>query len=72
MKKQFILEDLDCAHCAQKIEDAVRKLEGVEEVQVNFLNQTLTLTADDENFDKTAKLAAKTCRRVEPDCRMKL
>ncbi len=72
MKKQFVLENLDCAHCAQKIEDAVRKLPEVDDVQVNFLKQTLTLTAADEDFDRTVKLVAKTCRRVEPDCRMKV
>ena len=72
MKKQFALEDLDCANCAQKMEDAIRKLDGVEDVQVNFLRQTLTLTADDEQFDKVLKAAAKAIRKIEPDCRIKL
>ena len=72
MKKTFALEDLDCANCAQKMEDAIRKLDGVEDVQVNFLRQTMTLTAADDQFDSVVKAAVKTIRKVEPDCRMKL
>ena len=37
MRKVFKLTDLDCAHCAQKMEDAIAKLDGVEKVHVNFL-----------------------------------
>lgn len=37
MKKTFKLLDLDCAHCAAKIEDSVRKIEGVAGAEVNFL-----------------------------------
>ena len=72
MKKTFALEDLDCANCAQKMEDAIRKLDGVEDVQVNFLRQTMTLTAADDQFDSVVKAAGKTIRKVEPDCRVKL
>lgn len=72
MKKTFALEDLDCANCAQKMEDAIRKLDGVEDVQVNFLRQTMTLTAADDQFDGVVKAAVKTIRKVEPDCRVKL
>ena len=46
MKKTFKLLDLDCAHCAQKMEDGIRKLDGVQKVTVNFLSQKLTLEAD--------------------------
>lgn len=72
MKKIFKLTDLDCAHCAQKIEDAIRKLDGVQSVTVNFLSQKLTLEAEDARFDEIAKQAAAICRRVEPDCRVHL
>lgn len=47
MKKIFKLEDLDCANCAAKMEDAIRKIEGVDAVSVNFLSQKLTLEASD-------------------------
>ena len=72
MKKTFQLIDLDCANCAQKMEDAVRKIDGVEAVQVSFLTQKMTLTADDAHFDKIVKQAVKVCRRIEPDCEIQM
>lgn len=68
MKKSFKLEDLDCAHCAAKMEDAIRKLEGVEGVSVNFLAQKLTLQAPDEKFDAVLAEAVRICKKIEPDC----
>ena len=68
MKKVFKLRDLDCANCARKMEDAIRKIDGVEDVQVSFLTQKLTLTAEDERFEEIVDKAVKACRRVEPDC----
>ncbi len=70
MKRTFELEDLDCAHCAAKMEEGIAKLEGVTSVSVNFLTQKLTLEADDAVFDKVLKQAVKICRKIEPDCRV--
>ncbi|MBE6703212.1 MAG: heavy-metal-associated domain-containing protein [Ruminococcaceae bacterium] len=70
MKKTFDIEDLECAHCAAKMEDGIRKLDGVLSVSVNFLTQKLTLETEDAVFDQVLKQAAKICRRIEPDCRL--
>ena len=70
MKKVFRMEELDCANCARKMEDAIRKLDGVENVSINFLMQKMTLEADDDRFEEIAQKAVKLCRRVEPDCRV--
>lgn len=72
MKKTFKLEELDCAVCAQKMEDAVAKLEGVKSVSVSYIAQKLTLEAEDAAFDDVLKKAVKAIRRVEPDCRVVL
>ena len=72
MKKVFKLRDLDCANCARKMEDAIRRIEGVEDVQVSFMTQKLTLTAEDAHFDEIVDKAVKACRRVEPDCEIVL
>lgn len=72
MKKIFKLTDLDCANCARKMEDSIRKIDGVEDVTVNFLTQKLTLVADDARFDAIVKEAIKACRKVEPDCTINL
>ena len=68
MKKTFELEDLDCAHCAQKMQDAIAKIDGVDSVIVNFLSQKMTLEAADEKFDDILKQAVKAIKKVEPDC----
>lgn len=68
MKKTFKLTDLDCAHCAAKMEDGIRKLPGVKNVQVNFLAEKLILEAEDEQFENVLQEAVKLCKKVEPDC----
>lgn len=70
MKKKFKLEDLDCANCAAKMEDAIKKLDGVNDASVSFLTQKLTLDADDERFEEILDQAVKVCRKVEPDCKI--
>ncbi|MGN0605176.1 MAG: cation transporter [Oscillospiraceae bacterium] len=72
MKKVFKMVDLDCANCARKMEDAIRKLDGVEDISISFMAQKLTITADDERFDDIMKLVVKACKKIEPDCVIKL
>ena len=68
MKKSFVLEDLDCANCAAKMENAVRGIEGVTFVSVSFMTQKMILEADDDKFNDIVKKAVKVCRKIEPDC----
>lgn len=68
MKKIIKLQNLDCAHCAMKTEDALRKIEGVESVSVSFITQRMTIEANEEDFDKIIEKAKKVCKKVEPDC----
>ena len=68
MKKKFKLEDLDCANCAAKMEDAIKKLDGVNDASVSFMTQKLTLDADDARFDEILQQVVKACKKVEPDC----
>lgn len=70
MKKIFMLEDLDCAHCAAKMEDAIAKLDGVNSVTVSFLSQKLTIDADDDVFEDVLKKAVKIVKKIEPDCKI--
>lgn len=71
MKKTFKLIDLDCAHCAAKMEEAVKKLPGVTSASVNFIQQKFTLEAPDDQFDAVFKAAVKCCKDIEPDCTIK-
>jgi len=70
VKKTFRMEDLDCAHCAAKMEDGIRKLDGVHEVAVNFLAQKMIIEADEERLDDIMKQAAKVVKKVDPNCRI--
>ena len=68
MKKKFKLIDLDCANCAAKMEEAVKKIDGVVSARVNFMTQKFTLEVADDVFDKVFDAAVKACKKVEPDC----
>ena len=73
MKKIYKLEDLDCAHCAAKMEKAIAKLAGVEAASISFLSQKLTVTfAEGADVDAVMKEAAAICKKIEPDCRILL
>ena len=68
MKKKFKLTDLDCANCAAKMEDAIKKLDGVNDGSVSFMMQKMTIDADDARFDEIMKEVVEVCKKVEPDC----
>ena len=68
MKKKFKLTDLDCANCAAKMEDAIKKLDGFYDACVSFMMQKMTIDADDARFDEIMKEVVEVCKKVEPDC----
>ena len=70
MKKVFELEELDCAHCAMNMEDAIRKIEGVCSVSVNFLSQKLVIDAEEKDFAEILKKAQKEIKKVDRACRI--
>lgn len=67
MKKNFKLENLDCANCAAKMETAINKLDGIT-ANISFMTSRLTLEADDAAFDAAVEAAQKAIKKVEPDC----
>ena len=68
MKKKFKLQDLDCANCAAKMENNIRKIDGVADATVSFMAQKMTVEADDDRFGSIMDEVVKVCRKVEPDC----
>ena len=68
MKKKFKLTALDCANCAAKMEDAIKKLDGVNDASVSFMMQKMTIDADDARFEEIMKEVVEVCKKVEPDC----
>ena len=70
MKRVYKLEDLDCANCAAKMERAINKIDGVQAASVSFMAQRLSVEADEARFEEIMDKIERTCRRVEPDCRI--
>ena len=68
MKKRFKLDEIDCANCARKLEDAIKKVDGVKSASVNFMTQKLMLEADDSEFDDVLDRVIKLAAVGEPDC----
>ena len=71
MKKKFKIY-VDCANCAQKMEDAAKKVDGVQDAQVTFMTQKMTIVADDDRFDDIMQEVVKACKKVEDDCEIYL
>ena len=67
MKKKFKCE-VDCANCAAKMEEAIKKIPGVTDANVNFMTQKLTLEAPDDQFENLLQQTLEVCKKVEPDC----
>ena len=68
MRKAFKLQDLDCANCAAKMENAIKDIDGVKSATVSFMTQKLVIEADDDCFDAVLDEAQRACSKIEPDC----
>lgn len=72
MKKTYNIE-VDCANCANLMEDAAKKTAGVADVNVNFMTQKMIVEFEDGAEPKAVmKDILKACRKVEPDCEIEL
>lgn len=72
MKKIYKIE-VDCANCANLMEDATKKVAGVTSATVNFMTQKMTVEFEDGQDAKAVmKNVLKACRKIEPDCEIEL
>ena len=72
VKKTYRIE-VDCANCANLMENAARKTEGVADAVVNFMTQKMTVEFAEGSDPKTVMQSVwKACRKVEPDCEIEL
>ncbi len=68
MKKTYAIE-VDCANCANKMEEAAKKTAGVKEAAVNFMTLKMTVDFEEGADPKTVmKDVLKACRKVEDEC----
>jgi len=68
MKKRFDMQDLDCANCAAKMENAIKKIDGVKDTTVSFMAQKLTIEAEEDDFEKIMPQVIKAVKKVDSDC----
>jgi Cd2+/Zn2+-exporting ATPase len=69
--KELLLEGLDCANCAMKIENGVKKIAGVSSCSVNFMTRTLLLETEPERGETIVEEAKKKVKQLEPHIRVK-
>lgn len=67
LRKEVILDGLDCANCATKIENEVRNLSGIKTATVNFATKKLEIEVDDEEWEKVIDAVKKIVKNIEPD-----
>ncbi len=72
MNKTYKIE-VDCANCANKMEEAAKKTEGVSDCSVNFMALKMNVTfADGADEKEVMKAVLKNCKKVEDDCEIYL
>ena len=72
MKKTYKIE-VDCANCANLMEEAAGKTEGVASAVVNFMAQKMTVEfAEDADVNAVMQKVVKNCKKVEDDCEIYL
>lgn len=65
MKAVLKLEGLCCANCAAKIENAVQRIDGVEEASLSFMTQKLTIEAPDDEMKRVLEEATRAAKKIE-------
>lgn len=72
MKKVIKFEGIDCANCAARLERALAKIRGIEEVSVNFMAQKMVVIADDDKMQKVLSDIVEVTEIVMPECVLKV
>lgn len=67
MKKIFKMQNVDCAHCALKMQNEILKIEGVSHASLNFLTQRLTIEFDENRQEEILEKAQKACKKIDSD-----
>lgn len=72
MKKNLRIMNLDCANCAAKMEEAIKQIDGVINVSISFMAQRMTIEIEDDYYEAVMKKVGKVCKKIEPDCVIKI
>lgn len=67
MKSKFKIKGLDCANCANELENAISKIDGIENAVINFMTERMELEFDETRKEEIMKKLEKVLKREEPD-----
>lgn len=67
MIRKYNMENVDCANCAAKMEEGIKKLDGVNDARVNFLTQKLVVDTEREDLKELQKEILKICRKIDDE-----
>ncbi len=67
MKAVLKLEGLCCANCAAKIENEVKKIDGLDEANLSFITQKLTLEAPESDLERIVDEASRIAKKIEDE-----
>ena len=64
---KYKIEGLDCANCANELEESLKKIDLIENVSISFMMERLTFSCSEDNLNIALKQIKKTIKREEPD-----
>ena len=64
---KYKIEGLDCANCANELEEFLRKIDLIENVSISFMTERLSFSCNEDNLNSAIKQIKKTIKREEPD-----
>ena len=64
---KYKIEGLDCANCANELEESLRKIDLIENVSISFMTERLSFSCSEDNLNNALKQIKKVIRREEPD-----
>ena len=67
MKYKFKIKGIDCANCAAQLENAIQKIEGVENASISFMTERLIIECSEENKQEVMEKVKKVIKKEEPD-----
>ena len=70
MKRIYNFDNLDCANCAAKMEEKIKKIPGVSAASVSFFAQKLVLEGDEARWDEIVAAAKAAVTSVDADCKL--
>jgi len=67
MKSTYKIKGIDCANCAAQLENAINKVEGVQNVSISFMTERMVIEYDEKNKEEIMKRIKKVIKKEEPD-----